>query len=91
MEERIQYARSEHESVAVMKQDHARQMGEIKGSKIKFIFLVAYIVATVKMLMEAEMENNERGGILGQMMSYGGMGGDFDDPRKRQARYALAD
>jgi hypothetical protein len=31
LEERIAYARSEHESVAVMKQDHARQMGEIKG------------------------------------------------------------
>jgi hypothetical protein len=41
------------------------------------------------MLMEAEMENNERGGILSQMMGYGGMGGDFDDPRKRQARYVL--
>jgi hypothetical protein len=36
------------------------------------------------MLMEAEMESNERGGgILNQMMGYGMMGGDFDDPRKR--------
>jgi COP9 signalosome complex subunit 7 len=78
LEQRVQYARSEHESVNTMKQDHARQMGEIK--------------ATIKMLMEAEMENNERGGgLLGAMMGmggmgmggYGGMGGDYDDPRKR--------
>jgi len=63
----VAYARSEHESVAIMKNDHARQMGEIK--------------ATVKMLMEAEMESNERGGLLGQMLGYGM--GDYDDPRKR--------
>jgi len=75
LEQRVTYARSEHESVATMKQDHARQMGEIK--------------ATIKMLMEAEMENNERGGSLLGMMGMGGMGGygmgDFggDDPRKR--------
>jgi len=65
LEHRIAYARTEHESVSVMKQDHARQMGEIK--------------ATIKMLMEAEMENNDRG-ILGMMGGYGMM--DFDD-RKR--------
>jgi hypothetical protein len=36
------------------------------------------------MLMEAEMESNERGGgLLGQMMGFGMMGGDFEDPRKR--------
>jgi len=74
LEQRVTYARSEHESVATMKQDHARQMGEIK--------------ATIKMLMEAEMENNERGGSLLGMMGMAGMGygmGDFggDDPRKR--------
>jgi COP9 signalosome complex subunit 7 len=75
LEQRVTYARAEHESVATMKQDHARQMGEIK--------------ATIKMLMEAEMENNERGGSLLGMMGMGGMGGygmgDFggDDPRKR--------
>lgn len=68
LEQRVQYARSEHESVATMKQDHARQMGEIK--------------ATIKMLMEAEMENQERGsGLLG-MMGYG-MGDFGEDPRKR--------
>jgi hypothetical protein len=31
LEERIVNARQEHESVAVMKNEHARQMGEIKG------------------------------------------------------------
>jgi len=72
LEERVAYSRQEHESVTVMKNEHARQMGEIK--------------ATIKMLMEAEMENQERGGgggLLGQMMGYGMMGGDFEDPRKR--------
>jgi COP9 signalosome complex subunit 7 len=78
LEQRVTFARAEHESVATMKQDHARQMGEIK--------------ATIKMLMEAEMESNERGaggllGMMGGMGAYGMMGGMGDygneDPRKR--------
>jgi len=71
LEKQIGYARSEHESVAIMKQDHARQMGDIK--------------ANIKMIMEDEMENSERGSMFQGMLQGGMPYGDFgDDPRKRQ-------
>lgn len=98
LEQRVQYARAEHEAVNTMKQDHARQMGEIKGIFSFEFELFLFVLATIKMLMEAEMENQERGagGLLGMMGAYGmgmGMGmGDFgEDPRKRgHAAYVVS-